>query len=109
MNVSMLAFYVSHIKKYRYLSVYAMLILHCVSSRSRFGIFSLSPGRHPAAHVVSVGHPFLLHANDARIGQPGNSCTRFSVAVEEPLLIKGAGCSEPRRDCLESTLSSTGC
>lgn len=104
--MSMLAFYVSHIKN---MSMYVMLILHCVPSRSRFGIFSLSPGRHPAAHVVSVGHPFLLHVDDAGIGQPGNSCTRFSVAVEEQLLIRGAGCSEPRRDSLESTLSSTGC
>lgn len=64
----MLAFYVCVTKSDKVSSMHVMLILHCIPSRSRFGIFSLSSGRHPAAHVVSVGHPLLLHANDARLG-----------------------------------------
>lgn len=39
--------------------------------RSRVGIFGLSAGRHPAAHVLLVGHPVLLHADDAGPGQSG--------------------------------------
>lgn len=50
----------------------------CVAFRSRSGVFSLSSGRHPAAHVVSVGHPLLLHAHDAGPGQSGTYSTLFT-------------------------------
>lgn len=43
----------------------------CVSFRSGFGVLGLSAGRHPAAHVLSVGHPLLLYADDAGPGQSG--------------------------------------
>lgn len=79
-------------------------------SRSGFGIFSLSTGRHPAAHVVSVGHPLLLHAHDARIGQPGNSSTHTSLLLcEKSFSINSIGRLETSRVSLEPTLSLTGC
>lgn len=53
----------------------------CVTCRSRTGVFSLSSGRHPAAHVISVGHPLLLHAHDAGSGQPGTHRTLWSVVL----------------------------
>lgn len=44
-----------------------------MSFRSGFGVLGLSAGRHPAAHVLSVGHPLLLHADDAGPGQSGGA------------------------------------
>lgn len=54
------------------------MCLFCVAFRSRSGVFSLPSGRYPAAHVVSVGHPLLLHAHDAGPGQSGTSSTLFT-------------------------------
>lgn len=53
------------------------MCLFCVAFRSRSGVFSLPSGRHPASHVVSVGHPLLLHAHDAGPGQSGTRRTLF--------------------------------
>jgi hypothetical protein len=45
------------------------------NSRPRLGVLGLPPGRDSAAHVLPVGHPVLLHADDAGARQPGEDPT----------------------------------
>lgn len=49
--------------------------------RSGFGISCLSSGCYPTPHVFPLGHPLLLHAPDARLGQPGRKIKTFSSNV----------------------------
>lgn len=85
-------------------SFYFKCRLFCASFRSRSGIFSLSSGRHPAAHVFSVGHPLLLHAHDAGPGQSGTNSTHtlsISFFIHPLFVIDRVGTPTPTKAILK--------